>query len=51
LPDVVPEWRDKHPDEAIADGVVRIKPRPTTSNEKVRGILHRVSYNISTYYF
>lgn len=30
-PDVVGEWRDKHPDEAVPDGLVLIQPWPSTS--------------------
>lgn len=42
LPDVVREWRDKHPDEAIPDGQVLTQPWPSTSSEKARGIPDRV---------
>jgi hypothetical protein len=42
LPDVVREWRDKHPDEAISDGLVLTQPWPSTSSEKARGIPDRV---------
>lgn len=42
LPDVVREWRDKHPDEAIPDGLVLSQPWPSTSSEKARGIPDRV---------
>jgi Transposase DDE domain len=42
LPDVVREWRDKHPDEAIPDGLVLTQPWPSTSPEKARGIPDRV---------
>jgi len=42
LPDVVREWRDKHPDDAIADGLVLTQPWPSTSSEKARGIPDRV---------
>jgi Transposase DDE domain len=38
LPDVVREWRDKHPDEAIPEGLVLTQPWPATSSEKARGI-------------
>ena len=31
VPDVVREWRDKHPDEQIADGTVFTQPWPATS--------------------
>src|SRR6185503_11126600 len=41
LPDVVLEWRDKHPDEAIPDGLVLTQPWPATSAEKARGIPDR----------
>ena len=37
LPDVVREWRDKHPDEQIPDGLVLTQPWPaTTSGEGPR---------------
>jgi Transposase DDE domain len=42
LPDVVREWRDKHPDEAVPDGLVLTQPWPSTSSEKARGIPDRV---------
>src|SRR6516165_7810271 len=42
LPDVVREWRDKHPGEAIPDGLVLTQPWPSTSAEKARGIPDRV---------
>jgi len=44
LPDVVREWRDKHPDEAVPDGLVLTQPWPSTSSEKARGIPDRVVY-------
>jgi DDE family transposase len=44
LPDVVREWRDKHPDEPIPDGLVLTQPWPSTSSEKGRGIPDRVLY-------
>jgi hypothetical protein len=44
LPDVVREWRDKHPDHAIPDGLVLTQPWPATSSEKARGIPDRVIY-------
>jgi Transposase DDE domain len=44
LPDVVREWRDKHPDEPIPDGLVLTQPWPSTSSEKGRGIPDRVIY-------
>ena len=34
LPDVVREWRDKHPDEAIPDGLVLTQPWPATSQRE-----------------
>uniref|UniRef100_UPI003AFA930A IS1634 family transposase n=1 Tax=Mycobacterium avium TaxID=1764 RepID=UPI003AFA930A len=42
LPDVVREWRDKHSDEAIPDGLVLTQPWPSTSGEKTRGIPDRI---------
>ena len=36
LPDVVRQWRDKHPDEAIPDGLTLTEPWPSTSSEKSR---------------
>jgi hypothetical protein len=42
LPDVVREWRDKHPDEAIPDGLMLTQPWPSTSSEQARGIPDRV---------
>jgi transposase len=42
LPDVVREWRDKHPDDAVPDGLVLTQPWPSTSTEKARGIPDRV---------
>ena len=36
------EWRDKHPDEAVPDGLVLTQPWPATSAEKARGIPDRV---------
>lgn len=44
LPNVVREWRDNHPDEAIPDGLVLTQPWPATSAEKTRGIPDRVIY-------
>ena len=44
LPDVVREWRDKHPDDAIPDGLVLTQPWPSTSAEKTRGIPDRVTH-------
>jgi hypothetical protein len=42
LPDVVREWRDKHPDQAVPDQLVLTQPWPATSSEKTRGIPDRV---------
>jgi hypothetical protein len=42
LPDVVREWRDKHHDQAIPDGLVLTQPWPSSSSEKARGIPDRV---------
>lgn len=42
LPDVVREWRDKHPEEQIPDQLVLTQPWPATSSEKSRGIPDRV---------
>jgi len=42
LPDVVREWRDKHPDEVVPDGLVSTQPWPSTSAEKARGTPDRV---------
>ena len=44
LPDVVREWRSKHPDEAVPDGLVLTQPWPATNSEKARGIPDRVIY-------
>jgi hypothetical protein len=44
LPDVVREWRDQHPDEAVPDQLVLTQPWPATSAEKARGIPDRVVY-------
>jgi hypothetical protein len=44
LPDVLREWRDKHPDEAVPDGLVLTQPWSSTSSEKARGIPDRVIY-------
>src|SRR4051795_4141559 len=42
LPDVVREWRDKHPDEAVPDQLVLTQPWPASSSEKTRGIPDRL---------
>lgn len=44
LPDVVREWRDKHPGEAVPDGLMLTQPWPSTSAEKARGIPDRIIY-------
>jgi len=44
LPDVVREWHDKHPGEAVPDQLVLTQPWPATSSEKTRGIPDRVTY-------
>jgi hypothetical protein len=44
LPDVVREWRDKHPDEQVPDQLVLTQPWPATSSEKARGIPDRIVY-------
>jgi transposase len=44
VPDVVREWRDKHPGRDIDDGQIFTQPWPSTSNEKTRGIPDRVVY-------
>ena len=42
LPDVVREWRDKHPNEAVPNGLVLTQPWPSTSAGAARGIPDRV---------
>jgi hypothetical protein len=42
LPDVVRQWRDKHPEQAVPDGLVLTQLWPSTSAEKARGIPDRV---------
>jgi hypothetical protein len=44
LPDVVREWRDKHPNEVLPDQLVLTQPWPATSSEKARGIPDRVTH-------
>ncbi len=44
VPQVIAEWRDKHPGEEIPDGQVFTQPWPATSAEKARGIPDRVIY-------
>jgi hypothetical protein len=41
LPDVVREWRDKHPEEPVPDGLVLTQRWPASSSEKARGIPDR----------
>lgn len=38
VPDVVREWRDKHPGQDIPDGHVFTQPWPAATGEKARGI-------------
>jgi hypothetical protein len=42
LPNIVQEWRDKHPADDIPDGLVLTQPWPATSSEKARGIPDRI---------
>jgi hypothetical protein len=42
VPDVVREWHDKHPEQAVPDQLVLTQPWPATSSEKARGIPDRV---------
>jgi Transposase DDE domain len=44
VPNVVQEWRDKHPNQQIDDGQVFTQPWPATSGEKARGIPDRIVY-------
>jgi hypothetical protein len=44
VPDVVREWRDRHLDEAVPDGLALAQPWLATSSEKARGIPDRVMY-------
>jgi transposase len=44
VPQVVTEWRDKHPGQEIPDGHVFTQPWPATAAEKARGIPDRVIY-------
>jgi Transposase DDE domain len=44
VPQVIAEWRDKHPGQDIPDGQVFTQPWPATSAEKARGIPDRVIY-------
>ncbi len=43
-PDVVREWRDKHPGQDIDDGQVFAQTWPAMASEKARGIPDRVIY-------
>jgi hypothetical protein len=42
LPDVVREWRDTRPEQAVPDGLVLTQPWPATASEKARGIPDRM---------
>jgi hypothetical protein len=44
VPQVITEWRDKHPGQQIPDGQVFTQPWPATTSEKARGIPDRVIY-------
>jgi hypothetical protein len=44
VPQVITEWRDKHPGQEIPDGQVFTQPWPATASEKARGIPDRVIY-------
>jgi transposase len=44
VPQVITEWRNKHPDQEIPDQQVFIQPWPATAAEKARGIPDRVIY-------
>ena len=44
VPDVVREWRDKHPGEQVPEGLVLTQPWLSTNAEKARGIPDRVIY-------
>src|SRR5208283_830706 len=44
VPQVISEWRDKHPGQQIPDGQVFTQPWPATTAEKARGIPDRVIY-------
>jgi hypothetical protein len=37
VPQVITEWRDKHPNQQIPDGQVFTQPWPATTSEKARG--------------
>jgi transposase len=44
VPQVITEWRDRHPGQEIPDGQVFAQPWPATAAEKARGIPDRVLY-------
>ena len=44
LPNVISEWRSKHPGEEIPDGHIFTQPWPASSSEKARGIPDRVIF-------
>jgi Transposase DDE domain len=44
VPQVVAEWRDKHPGQEIPDQQVFTQPWPATASEKARGIPDRAIY-------
>lgn len=44
VPQVITEWRDKHPGQEIPDQQVFTQPWPATASEKARGIPDRVIY-------
>ena len=44
MPQIIGEWRSKHPNQEIPDGQVFIQPWPATAVEKARGIPDRVIY-------
>lgn len=44
VPNVISEWRGKHPGEEIPDGHIFTQPWPASSSEKTRGIPDRVIF-------
>jgi hypothetical protein len=44
LPNVISEWRSKHPGDEIPDGHIFTQPWPASSSEKARGIPDRVIF-------
>jgi len=44
VPQVITQWRDKHPGQEIPDQQVFTQPWPATASEKARGIPDRVIY-------